>query len=442
LFLAIHNLADFNLALTGLSLPATLVATVLVANPHRSRRRYTDSSRSRSFTRLPRRGAVALTAAGLVLTVVIGPSAISHRLERDTEWAKASVRAGTEAFPVVVVRRHPSDFVLPLMAAVDAVQKDQQRDALRWLNRSMLRAPREPMPHRIAARVLWGLGARGQAMLELRLADDLGAQTNAVVAEALALTEDTQWLGELIGESTERRLATARALLNTGRDATALSLVDHPATRGSADFFAIQASAAERRKDYESMLLAARSLRSATPDNRDSYVFEAKALIALKDADAAVRVLQLGIDRGGPNARLMRLQVDALLRAKQYTEAKEIAKTLIGRTSRPQDAGAAHALLGRVYLAEGQTQRALLELEKARDRLPNRSGLYLQIANLRERLGNTRGALSELTRLEAVDPGNAAGRRMRERIEADVERARREREAQEQKERLDALLGP
>ncbi|MEM6532625.1 MAG: O-antigen ligase family protein [Myxococcota bacterium] len=439
MFLAVHNLADFNLALTGVSLPAVLVATVLVATPHRSRRRRRGSSGS--STRLHRRAAVAVAAAALPLTLLLAPTAVTHRIERDTARIRGQV--GTGEFAEGTVRRHPADFVLPLLAAVHTLRETgQEQVALRWLNRSMLRAPLEPMPHRIAARALWRLGAREQAMLELRLANGLGAQTNTVVAEALELTSDVQWLTALIGDSAERRLAVSRALLGERNDESALAVADHETTRETADFFVIQATVAERRKDYEGMIAAAHALRTKNPRDRESYVIEGRALLALRDAPDAVRMLELGVETVGPNAALMRMFVSALTRAGDYSRAKEIAKTLIGRTSRPNDAGAAHALLGQVYLAEGQTQRALLEFEKARDRQPTNRGLYLRIAQLREQLGNTRGALAELTRLEAVDPGNPAGQRMRERIEAEVERVKREREVQTQQERLDALLSP
>ncbi len=438
LFLAVHNLADFNLSVTGVSLPAVLVATVVVANPHRSRRRH--SSSSRRFLRLPRRAVVLTAGACAVLAMGLAYPAIAHQIDRDTEALRAAAREEIPDFMErarEAVTRHPADFVLPLMVGARQLQEPEgAKAALQWINRSMVRAPLESSPHRLAGQTLWRLGIPAQAMLEYRLADESGAPRYVLVSEVVALTEDSQWLLRYIGDSDDRRLAVAQTLLREGELDGALALVSTPELTAHPERHEIAARVAKARRDYEGMLKSAERLREIAPQRSNGYRIQAEALLALGRIGEASTVLQRGLEIVGPSAELMRLQANALVRAKQYTEAREVAKKLLARTARPAEAGRAHGLLGQIYLAEGQTQRALREYERARDRIPDDVGIRFSIALLRDRIGDYRGALDELQRIDSMKPGLARTATMREAIET----RRVEAEAARDARKLEALV--
>lgn len=438
LFLAVHNLADFNLAVTGVSLPAVLVATVVVANPHRSRRRHAGSSKR--FMRLPRRAAVLVAGACAVLASGLGYPAIAHQAERDTLALRQLAGEDLATFmdhAETIVARHPADFVLPLMVGARVLQDPEgASSALAWINRSMVRAHLEPSPHRLAGQALWRLGFAGQSMLEFRLADESGAPRYVVVAEVVGLTKDPQWLNRYVGESTERRLAVAQTLLRAQELERALAMVNVAELEENPERHEIAARVARAKRDYEAMLSSAERLREIAPRSSTGYHLHAEALLALGRVSEATTVLARGLEVVGPAAELMRLQTHALVRAGSYTEAREVAKKLLARTARPAEAGRAHALLGQIYQTEGQTQRALREYERARDRIPEDVGVRFAIAQLRDRIGDYRGALDELQRIDSMKPDLPRTADLRRAIEARQAEAEASRDAR----KLEALL--
>ncbi|MEO0813029.1 MAG: O-antigen ligase family protein, partial [Myxococcota bacterium] len=372
LYLAVHNLADFNLALTGVALPAVLVATVVVANPHRSRRRHRSSGKER-FWRLPRRVIAVSALAAIGLVVVVGARAVAYEVTADSaRLAALSQTASFERYledAAAIARRHPADFVIPLTIGAHALQDPESAPkALAWINRSMVRAPLEHVPHRYAGAALWRLGAREQAMLEYRTAEELGAPRHLVVSEVVALTQDPALLERYIAQDTERRLMLAETLAAKGRLDGALAMVGDPALGDHPQRHEVVARVSLVKKDYNALLDAARALQVASPKNPAGYRYEAQALLALGEGQRAADALAQAIQNAGPAAELMRLQVRALIATEEFTEAREVAKKLLARTARPREAGSAHRLLAQIYFAEGQTQRALREYEKARDR--------------------------------------------------------------------------
>ncbi|MEO1302431.1 MAG: O-antigen ligase family protein [Myxococcota bacterium] len=427
LFLAVHNLVDFNLALTGISLPVVMVATTLVASPQRSRQRIPTG---RTPPRLSRPQGLALAATLFVMLLAAGPSSVAHHIDRDTEALRDLLATDSLASAdenkvsrarAEIIWRHPADFVLPLIVGSSMLDSaDGARSALRWINRSMVRAPNEPVPHLIAGRALWSIGAGSQAMLEYRLAEELSPKFLSIVAEVIRHTRSLELLETFVGDSVDRRLALARAALREQAPEVALALVRDSSLAEYSERFEIVANAANQQGDFEKTFSAARSLRLAQSHRPRGYFLEAQALMRLRRDARAIDVLELGIERLGPSVELMRLLMHAFLKQDELASAREIAEDAVWRTSRPHLAGEAHRVLASIYRREGRNSRALRELELAREKLPNNPSIRVEIAHLLESLGHDEEALDELDRLDELSPDYAPAQPLRLRIESEL----------------------
>ncbi len=164
LALFLHNLFDFNLEVLGVAIPAlALLAT-------RARR---DAS---AGVRMPR--------ALIAVSVAIGVVGFALGVGRQMPSAEAHVRQalGSDDPDRItstmqqVLRDHPSDYFLPLLAAereagLMAGDRPLGRP-LPWINRVLTLYPRSFEAHRLTARWFRATGHHQQALVEYRLALD------------------------------------------------------------------------------------------------------------------------------------------------------------------------------------------------------------------------------------------------------------------------------
>lgn len=158
LALSLHNLFDFNLAVAGVAWPALgLVALV-------EHRRFLVSARLVFALAL-------LTLLGVFVIAAFAPShdqdgATLRQIASDSNTPPTTVVArGEEASA-----RHPFDSYLPALVGARLLQDDLPVQARLWLNRALLRNPRDPLALRETARLQWLTGYSLDAPLFLRLA--------------------------------------------------------------------------------------------------------------------------------------------------------------------------------------------------------------------------------------------------------------------------------
>jgi hypothetical protein len=158
LALSLHNLFDFNLAVAGVAWPALgLVALV----------------EHRCFL-VPARLVFALAVLTLLGVFVVAAFSPSHDQDGATLKQLAS-DGGTPTSAVVAhgeeaSARHPFDSYLPALVGARLLQDDQPAQARIWLNRALLRNPRDSLALRETARLHWLTGHSIDAPLFLRLA--------------------------------------------------------------------------------------------------------------------------------------------------------------------------------------------------------------------------------------------------------------------------------
>ena len=130
LFLAIHNLVDFNLTQTSISLNAAVVLTLIY--PHQ------PSSKQQRSKFSPN----ALACIGILTLAWSGLSTINKSLHQDTRALASVLNQTSQSWDdkqdaiLEIVNRHPADYYLPLMVANHAViHVEEPRSTLMWSNR-------------------------------------------------------------------------------------------------------------------------------------------------------------------------------------------------------------------------------------------------------------------------------------------------------------------
>ncbi len=151
--LLVHDLVDYALELLPIAMIAVGMLATLLPREKGSRRR---------------RGAWGTWGVFAAVVCVLAPGVHSRR----PDSLVRALRSDFEGDFRDAVRLHPLDASILLWVAHEEAQTDPRR-ALRWLNRSMELAPGWASPHAMAADALWRLGARDQALLELREATTL-----------------------------------------------------------------------------------------------------------------------------------------------------------------------------------------------------------------------------------------------------------------------------
>jgi len=156
--LLVHEQADFATHTGGVLMPA-LVLLLLCLPP--------------TGALLRRRYHLATATLLAALALLVAPSMHHWNLQDDLDRAGVgdqSTAGDLEAVAGELWAYHPSSFVLAQELGRRFAEVGDTSKAMSWLNRAMVLAPGHPDPHLMTARLLRGLGARSQALIEYRLA--------------------------------------------------------------------------------------------------------------------------------------------------------------------------------------------------------------------------------------------------------------------------------
>lgn len=397
--IAIQNLADFGLELPGVAASAAVLLGVATGRRAEARGGW------RPLALAP----LALAPLALAPLLVLGVHrGFAHSADRDFARLRAlpanATPAQLEAAAADDLSRHPADYVPAQFVAERLLDLRKPGLALPWLNRTMLSYPFAYEPHFRAAQALAALGARDQALLELRLAwnksstaqhhpealrlsrsiDELarafpdtaeGLEEAADTAVAGGRSADGLVLARRAVERSRSRLtvvALANALSAAGRDAeavdaawSALDLPDDPANlRPSWAIRSLAAQALSRRGQLtqaEAEWRKAVSLSGGRMDVAEPWVV---AELAAGRGNEALEALQAAAGDREP-ARLQQVRLwraQALLFAGRPDAARIEAQQAV--SAKPADADAAY-WLARALAAEGRADAAVKAFQAA-----------------------------------------------------------------------------
>jgi tetratricopeptide (TPR) repeat protein len=193
--LILQNFLDLGLELPGVAFAATTALGVLWGHDHKDA---LEEGIPRAERALPRFVAWFELAAGMALSAMIIVGARSnatkdririHDLVSRTQLHEPEAVASTLGELRSVMLKHPADPYFPRVGGLLAFYTRQ--NAVPWMARSLDRGLEVGPTHFALARILAGLGARDQALLELRLASTFSPGLGTKAAKVLvSMTKD------------------------------------------------------------------------------------------------------------------------------------------------------------------------------------------------------------------------------------------------------------
>ena len=408
-----HNLVDFGLEVPGILFPflailGTTVGRQLVA---------TDAPAPRRAALVYAGVAGAVTVAGIAL--LLTPSA------RDFD---ALLRAPPAADRPALVRAafaaHPTDNQYALLAAtMEPLQTvgGGPSPRLLGLNRALRLCPKCPAGHREAARNLWRLGRRQQALLEWRTVVTLARPTLPSVFEELrghgARPEELATLAD-----DENRFELCRTLLGQRMFEAAKNLLAGAADQQGVEFHLARASLALAEKDIPKARQASQQALVVGPTDSRVALTAAEAELLDGKQDAALEFLRAGLRSAPTNLQLNRKLLGLLMQTDSW---EAVDRALDGLRGALLENGAslveANIAAAQVFERRGQYPRAVSEYRAATTQSPGNIGLLLALGRLAEMAGQVTVALDAYRDVLRWAPDNAAARGALNRMRSEVD---------------------
>ena len=422
--LLLHDLFDFALELPACA-TAAAVALGIASGPW-------VEQHGRPLRRTPSLVALGVAALLAVAGLVRGSDSAAQaeaRLAAHATGNAAAVRDEARA----LVDRHPADAVLYRIAGWTEATRPggQPRVALAWLNRALFLQPLDPDTHRVVARALFQLGAPEQALVEERLALESGAESAAVLADALPRAHDVDALWNLVGETPAHVDLLVTELWKRGRTEDARGLLDRAllAFSGRPEAAGLTVTAARIRLQTGDPAGALVLLDEAEQTGQDVALPRAEALATLGRRRDAIHTLESAVARKPGDA-----EITFALAGYLVAEGRPaLARAALERLQPFVDGGGSRTRLilaqAETYRVEGRYGRALDLVQTAMRLSPGEPGLHRQAAELYEGLKRPREALREVEVAvslagQGADPATGAWmERLRAAIDAETVRA-------------------
>lgn len=390
-----HNLTDFGLETAGILLPfcALLGATfgrqaVVPDDP------------------TPRRASLVL-AGFAAAAVLAGIALFGSRSTRDFDaLLRPPLPANARSLAQEASRAHPTDYVYALAQArlePRALASASQR--LRMLNRAMLLCPTCTGAHAEAARELWGLGRRQQALLEWRTVLSLQPAQLGTAIEELAKRGAKP--AELVGLADERnrhelsRLLLARGMIDAAREVLAGSN-----QQDGVEFHLVQAQIALQATDLQAARAAAARALAAAPHDPRAFVLAAEVEARASDRDKAMQLLSDGLRFEPMHVELNRKMLGLLMQTDRWQAIdRALADLRRALSEHGNSMFEANLAAARIFERRGRFQRALAEYQAAVALAPEDPSLLLALARAAEQAGSITVAIDAYAAVLRLAPG-------------------------------------
>lgn len=390
----LHEFADFGLELSGIAVPALVALAVAVTRPAARRR-------------VPRQLGLALLLA-LVGAGTWGLSHTAHLAPRDRAQVQQALHGGTTAQALEAVwsglERHPSDYVLPLDAALAMARArpPQPEAALFWAGRAMYLAPISPWAHRIAAESLFLRGARQQALLEEQQAapafiNDFSFRDD--LRRFLRSPED--WVAVVPATPEGAKLVLELTAFDPALSLRAGQLAFDRLHLELPDLLMTLADRAAQAGDRKAALALARRAEVAAPGNAEALMRVADHQAALGDPVEAETTLRAALKLSPGNLGVSMRLASLLTTRKQYDEAHRLLRQV--STADPRQRVTALDQDANVWRAQGMDTQAIAALRDAAALVPDDPNRQYALASLFLSLGRTREALAAIDRGLGID---------------------------------------
>jgi O-antigen ligase/tetratricopeptide (TPR) repeat protein len=406
-----HNLVDFGLEVPGILLP---FAAVLGAAFGRQLSPSETAPPSRASTVY---AALAGGSALAGIAFLLMPSA--------RDFDSLLVKSHTVEMARAAVAAHPTDYSYALAQAMAEPLLSPGKGSsprLRQLNRAMILCPRCAGAHREAARSLWRLGLRRQALGEWNTTAALSRDGLWAALDQLrkgGATPDE--LAALANDQT--RYDVCRFLLEQRMVGTAKSTLLAAPDHQSIEFDLMRTSIALAENDVAQAREASQRALAAAPGDPRTALTAADVELRAGNEEAALGILRNGL-RFVPASVDLSRKVLALLVHTDKWEAIDRAleglrAALMQHEMQTTEVNIATA---QVFERRGEFRRAISEYRSALLQSPDNIGLLLALARVAEAAGNATAAQDAYRDVIHRAPDNADAQAALARLRHDRDR--------------------
>jgi tetratricopeptide (TPR) repeat protein len=404
-----HNLTDFGLETPGVLLPFCAILGAMFGRQALVPETPAPSRRTM---------AVAGFAAAAVL---VGIALLCSRSTRDFDaLLQSPFRADRPKLAQEASRAHPTDYVYALAEArLEPTDLASASNRLRMLNRAIILCPQCGGAHIEAARDLWRLGRRQQALLEWRtvLALQPAQLPSAVdeLARAGAKPTELMALADAHNRHDLSRLLLGRGMIDAARQMLATST-----DQDGVEFHLVAAQIALQAKDLPAARAASKQALTAAPRDPRGFLMAAEVESRANDRDKAIQILTDGLRIEPMNVELNRKLLGLLMQTEKW-RAIDGALADLRRALSQSGASMTEANLAAASIFEhrGQFQRALAEYQAVVASNPENPGLLLALAHAAEQAGSVTVAIDAYNAVLRLAPDQAEARAALARIQHD-----------------------
>jgi tetratricopeptide (TPR) repeat protein/O-antigen ligase len=404
-----HNLVDFGLETLGILLPFCALLGAIFG------RQATPAEDS-----APKRSPV-IFAVVACLAALAGIGLLRAPAARDFDaLLQPPMTPSSRALAHAASLAHPTDSVYALAEARLEPRGPNGTARLPLLNRAMLLCPLCLGAHQEAARDLWRLGRRAQALLEWKIVvTESRARLGGVLDELLKAGAKAEELATLADD--RNRYVISRYLLAHGLTDAARETLNLDSNPESAEFHLVQAQIALAATDVPAAQKASqRALEIAPRDPRATLMAAEIALLQPESRDEAIAILESGLRFSPADMDLNRKRLALLMQTDRW---QAIDQALAGLRAALSEAGApsteANLAAARAFERRGQFTRAISEYQAALAQNPDNIGLLLALAKAAEESGGITTAIDAYSGVLRRAPTNAEARGALARIQRD-----------------------
>jgi O-antigen ligase/tetratricopeptide (TPR) repeat protein len=382
-----HNLTDFGLETLGVLLPFCAVWGTLFA-------------RIAEPTETPkpdRRTPILVGVAGLAQVAGIALLCLPTTRDFDT-LLHPPIKGDGRALAQQASQAHPTDYFYALAAArLETPDPKDPGNRLRLINRAMILCPKCEAAHVEAARELWRLGRRSQALVEWR---------TVLALSPLRLTSTFTELdaagasgSELVSLADERNRETlSRLLLGRGKIAAARDVMASSTQKDTIEFHLVQAQIALDAKDLPAARAASSAALAAAPQDPRAFLMAADVDAREGKRDEAIATLTRGLKSEPTDIELNQRLLSLLMQTDRW---RAIDQALANLRRALSEHGApmfnANLAAAQIFERRGQYYRAVTEYQAALSQHPEHTGIQLALARTAEQAGNITVAVNAYT---------------------------------------------
>jgi tetratricopeptide (TPR) repeat protein len=368
----------------------------------------TATARGRASRRLPAKVAVGMFSLLVLVWAALSPMAFADERARLDQRIKDAPRAEKKVLAERAFARHPLDAHYAFFLAVTARLRGDVQDALAFSNRTLILSPRHARAHVEAARALWVMGKRDQALLEYGLA--MGADPKSfgpVMKEVTERTQDPEMLRRALPSLDARTLGRLCVIYGKmGHDQERTRCIHEvakkkdasPAQKAAVVGLALEAGDHVRARQLLNGLLSGQK-----PDG-DLAAMEARIVAGEKGSAAALTESLAWVSNLKKPLPLLWWQLGEATRQINLEAGHKTLSALRKNLRRPKDRHRAQRGELALLLAAGEDAAALALLRRMTNRHARDKMLGLQRLTLEMKLGLSSEAWYTYKKLRARFP--------------------------------------